>query len=129
MRGETNAMSNQTNRACCGVPGTVPAGAMKLALVELHAPGGMRWRERVWLLRADGRDSLWAAVADCPERAVPVAASDSDGSLEQAGVRLLAGYLAETRAQVTAMLADSDILPAADLAAIAALRRDGWTCQ
>lgn len=122
-------MSRMPDRACCSVPGTVPAGAMKLALVELHAAGGMRWRERVWLLRADGRDSLWAAVADCPERAVPVAASDSDGSIEQAGFRLLAGYLAETRAQVTAMLPDSDILPAEQLASIAVLRRDGWTRQ
>ena len=122
-------MSRLPELGWCGVPGSVPGGAMPLALVELHAPGGMRWRERVWLLRADGRDSLWAAVADCPERAVPVAASDSDGGIEEAGFRLLAGYLAETRAAVTAMLSESDVLPADQLASIAALRRDGWTRQ
>jgi hypothetical protein len=108
------------------VPGLVPRGAIPLAVLDLCSPHGLAWRERLWLLRAHGRDSLWAAVADSPDRAVPVAAADTQGSPEAAGYRLLAGYLAETRAEISAVTHASGVLPAEQIAAMVSLRRTGW---
>jgi hypothetical protein len=107
------------------VPGYVPRGAVPLAVLDLCSPHGFMWRERLWLLREHGRDSLWAAVADSPDRAIPVAAADADGSLDAAGYRLLAGYLAATSAEISAASPASAMLPAERLAAILTLRRAG----
>lgn len=121
-------MSNQTDRAWRGVPGEVPPGAASLALLELRAPGGIGWQEQLWLLREDGSDSLWAAVADCPERAVPVAAGASDGTIAEAGLRLLGIYLSQAGARLEAVRASSGILPADRLASLVARRgaARGW---
>jgi hypothetical protein len=119
-------MNATTNTPWRVVPGHVPRGAVPLAVLDLCSPHGLVWRERLWLLREHGRDSLWAAVADSPDRAIPVAAADADGSLEAAGYRLLAGYLAQTTAEISAASPASAMLPADRLAAMLALRRRGW---
>jgi hypothetical protein len=108
----------------------VPAGAIHLATFDLRSRHGLAWREKVWMLRAEGRDSLWAAVADAPAmgssaRALMVAAADSDGTPEQAGARLLAGYLAVSGAEPRPV-PGCGRLQAAELAALLELRRAGW---
>lgn len=105
------------------LPRAVPAGAVAVATLELSSPLGLAWRERLWLVRCRGRDSLWAAVAETPERAVPVVAADSAGTPAEAAGRLLGGYLAETRAELQAASPASTLLPAEHLAALLALRR------
>jgi hypothetical protein len=118
-------MTDTTENAWRVVPGYVPRGAVPLAVLDLCSPHGFIWRERLWLLREHGRDSLWAAVADSPDRAIPVAAVDAGGSLESAGYRLLAGYLAQTSAEISAATPASAMLPADRLATILTLRRAG----
>jgi hypothetical protein len=119
-------MEDDTNCRFGGRLLRVPAAAMPLAILEVRSLSGLAWRERTWLLRAEGRDSLWAAVADRPERALPVAAADTSGTAEAAGFRLLAGYLASTKAEIAAASPASALLPAEKLHAMLALRRDGW---
>jgi hypothetical protein len=119
-------MSDLHARTWRVVPGLVPRGAVPLAELELAGNAGLSWRERTWLLRAHGRDSLWAAVAESPDRAVPVAACDAEGSVEEAGFRLLVGYLAEIRAEVQSASPVSALLPASQLSAMLAMRRAGW---
>jgi hypothetical protein len=122
-------MTNETDTPTATWRG-VPAGAIHLATFDLRSRHGLAWREKVWLLRADGRDSLWSAVADSPgqstsARALVVAAADSDGTPEEAGARLLAGYLAVSGAEPRPV-AGCGRLPAAELAALVELRRAGW---
>lgn len=106
-------------------PRLVPADAIHLATLDLRSRQGMAWREKIWLLRQDGRDSLWAAVADAPERAVPVAAADTFGTPEESGARLLASYIAVSGAEPSPA-PDRGLMPAAELTAMLALRRAGW---
>lgn len=113
----------------CDAPRPVPHGAVHLATLDLRSRLGLAWREKIWLLRHDGRDSLWAAVADAPERAAPVGAADTAGTPEEAGARLLAGYLAVSGAEPSLApdgTAGGGLMPAAELAALVALRRAGW---
>lgn len=79
-----------------------PAGARHLATLDLVAPGGARWVERFWLLRDQGLDSLWTARPDGIGQAELAIAADTWGGLNEAGARLLAGYLAGRRARVRA---------------------------
>lgn len=120
-------LTERPRRSVPRVPGSVPGGAVPIAVLELQSSQGLHWRERVWLLRREGRDSLWAAVTETPDRAVPVAAMDSTGSPQAAAFRLLAGYVAETRAEIASASPASALLPAEQLAAILALRRGGWS--
>jgi hypothetical protein len=122
-------MDEFTGCAVRALPRRVPLTAVPLAVLDLTASTGITWRERLWLLRDSGRDSLWAAVADSPDRAMPVVAVDADGTLVDAAARLLAFYLAETRAEIAAGSPASALLPAERLAAVLALRRAGWLPQ
>lgn len=122
-------MGQGSGCASCGIPGGTPAGAVPLAVLALRAPGGMRWNERVWLLRAEGQDSLWAAVEDRPDRAIPVAAAGAGGTPRSAACRLLRLYLAGTRAEVEAATSASGALTAELLAAIVASRRGAAAAQ
>ncbi len=107
-------------------PGLVPGEAVPIATLELASPAGLAWREKLWLRRSNGRDMLWAAVAEAPHRAIPVSSAEAEGTPEESGFRLLAVYLAETRAEVVEAQPGSDLICAERLAAIVALRRTGW---
>ncbi len=107
------------------LPRPVPHGAVHLATLDLRSRLGLVWRETIWLLRHDGRDSLWAAVADAPDRAAPVGAADTAGTPEEAGARLLAGYIAVSGAEPSPA-PGGGLMQAAELAAMLALRRAGW---
>jgi hypothetical protein len=89
------SMQNQT-LDCLG---EAPAGARHLATLDLVA-GRARWVERFWLLRDEGLDSLWTARPDGVGQAEMAIAADAHGEWQQAGAKLLAGYLAGRRASV-----------------------------
>lgn len=116
------AMCVATVRGSGSVPGTVPPGALPIVTLELRAASGLIWRELLWLVRCCGRDALWAAVEETPDRAAPVTVQQQQGLPGAAAGRLLADYLEATRAEVLAAAAASPLLAPAELAALLAER-------
>jgi hypothetical protein len=97
-RMESTVMTRPTPRL--PVEHEAPVGARHLATLDLAAPGGARWVERFWLLRDAGLDSLWTARPDGIAHAELAVAADSRGAWNEAGARLLTGYLAGRRARI-----------------------------
>ncbi len=107
----------------CRMPGRVPDGAVKLAVLHLRSALGMDWHEALWLVRRAGCDQVWAAVTDAPDRAFPVVTIGAQPGPAEAAWRLLAAYLEAAPVEVLAGHAVSALLGEGRLRALLRSRR------